>query len=64
MKIYYSWVFITTVCTVLQKKSSKLTCQSVKQKTDIEKFLVKIYYHYDYFSRRRNLVAECCAFCD
>ena len=35
----------------------------IKPKIDIEKLLVKIYYRF-YFSKRRNLITEYCAFCD
>ena len=45
-------------------KSTKAFCNSLQNSFDVEELLVDIYFHFDYSSKRKNLFAEFCSFCD
>lgn len=53
-------------CHVAHNTASKATNSFVKvaNNFDVEQFLVDIYFHFDYSSKRKNLLAEFCEFCD
>ena len=54
------------LCHIAHNTASKATNSFVKvaNNFDVEQFLVDVYFHFDYSSKRKNLLAEFCEFCD
>ena len=53
-------------CHIAHNTASKATNSFVKvvNNFDVEQFLVNIYFHFDYSSKRKNLLGEFCESCD
>ena len=45
-------------------KSTEAFCDSLNNSFDVEELIVDIFFHFDYSSKRKNLFAKFCSFCD
>ena len=43
---------------------TKVFCKALNDNFNVEDFLVDLYFHFDWSSKRKNLFAEYCSFCD